>query len=151
MAVFESSIHIDAPTDRVYDIITDLHGAQERIEGIKALEVLTDGEFGVGTRFRETRVMFGKEATEEMEVTEVNPGKSYATGAESCGCKYHSVIGVEPDGEGSRLTMSMQATPMTLVGKVMSGVMSLMMKRVIRKCFEADLSDIKRAAESDAS
>ncbi len=148
MAVFESSTHIDAPTARVYDIITDLHGAQERIEGIKSLEVLTDGEFGVGTRFRETRVMFGKEATEEMEITEVNLGKSYATGAESCGCRYRTVVSVEQDGEGSRLSMAMEATPMTLVGKIMSVVMSRMMKGTIRKCFEADLADIKRAAES---
>lgn len=147
MAVFEASTHIDAPTARVYDIITDLEGAQERVEGIKALEVLTDGGFGVGTRFKETRVMFGKEATEEMEISEVNPGKSYATKAESCGCRYHTVVAVEPDGEGSRLSMTMESTPMTLLGKIMGGVMSILLKKMLRKCIEADLADIKRAAE----
>lgn len=147
MAVLESTTHIDAPPSRVYSVVTDLSSAAERINGIKSLEVLTEGDFGVGTRFRETRVMFGKEATEEMEVIDEVPGEHYVTEAQSCGCRYESVIRVVPDGDGSMLSMSIDATPLTFVGKCMSAVMWPLFKGTMRKCIDADLADIKRAAE----
>ena len=67
------SVDIDVPIDRVFSIATDLQNAPERIGGITKLEVLTDGPFGLGTRWRETRVMFGREATEVMWVTAFDP------------------------------------------------------------------------------
>ena len=148
MGVIEVSTYIDAPPQRVYDVVTDLPGAAERIAAIKSLEVLTEGGFGVGTRFRETRVMFGKEATEEMEIIDVVPGERYTTQAESCGCRYESVVGVVPDGDGSRLTMTFGATPLSFVGRVMSAAMWPLLKGTMRKAVRADLADIKRAAES---
>ena len=45
---------IDAEPAEVFDRITDLHNAAERIEAITHLEVLTEGPIGAGTRFRET-------------------------------------------------------------------------------------------------
>lgn len=143
-----TSTRIDAPTSRVYDLMTDLSGAPERIQGIKSLEVLTEGEFGVGTRFRETRVMFGKEATEEMEIVEVKPGESYTTTAESCGCLYRSTVSVTPEGQGSLLTMTFQGTPQSFMAKVMAAVMGPVMRKSMIKMVDKDLADIKTAAES---
>lgn len=150
MAGLECSTRVEASPQRVFDVITDLPGAAERISAIKSLEVLTDGEFGVGTRFRETRVMFGKEATEEMEVIAMVPGERYTTEAESCGCRYESVMSVVPDGNGARLTMSFDGTPLTFFGKIMSAVMWPMLKGAMRKAVSADLADIKKAAEASA-
>lgn len=148
VSVMEVSTQIDAPPARVYEVITDLPSAPDRIKAIKTLEVLTEGEFGVGTRFRETRVMFGKEATEEMEIIDLVPGERYTTEAESCGCRYESVMSVVPDGAGSRLTMTFDATPLTFVGKVMSAVMWPLLKGTMRKAIRADLADLKEAAEA---
>ncbi|MFG0260700.1 MAG: SRPBCC family protein [Phycisphaerales bacterium JB041] len=146
----EVSTRIEASPAKVYGVVTDLPSAADRIKGIKSLEVLTEGEFGVGTRFRETRVMFGKEATEEMEIIDVVPGERYTTEAESCGCRYESVISVVPDGDGSRLTMSFDSTPLTFFGRVMSAVMWPLLKGSMRKAISADLADIKRAVEASA-
>ena len=131
----------------MWEVVTDLAGAPDRIAAIKSLEVLTEQPFGVGTRWRETRAMFGKEATEEMEVSAVTPGESYTTEAESCGCHYTCVVRVAPDGTGSRLSMSMAAKPLTLVARVMSVVMMPMMRGMVVKAFAKDLADIKAAAE----
>lgn len=147
MSRLGSSVHIDAPPDRVYAIVTDLAGAPDRIGAIESLEVLTDQPFGVGTRFRETRTMFGRRATEEMEVTAVDPGRSYTTEAESCGCRYTCVVSIEPDGGGATLSMSMRAKPLRLAAKVMCAVMAPLMGGVARKAFARDLQDIKAAAE----
>ena len=59
---------VTRPVEDVFAVFTDLHRAAERIRGIERLEVLTDGPVGKGTRFRETRIMFRREATEEHRV-----------------------------------------------------------------------------------
>lgn len=147
MAPLESTVHIDAPPARVWEVVTDLATAPDRIAAIKSLEVLTDQPFGVGTRWRETRAMFGKEATEEMEVSAVTPGESYTTEAESCGCHYTCIVRVAAEGAGSRLSMAMDAKPVTLMARVMGVVMMPMMRGMVIKAFAKDLADIKAGAE----
>lgn len=145
----ETGIHFSAPQDAVWAHITDLERAEERIQGIKKLELLTDGPIGKGSRFRETRVMFGKEATEEMEITGWNPPNSYTIEAESHGCHYTSVISLEPEGDGTRVSISFEGQPLTFGAKVMSGLMGWMMKGACRKAFEADFNDLKKSLEQN--
>jgi len=138
--------HFNAPPDKVWNVLSDLERAAERIEAIKHVEILTDGPVGQGTRFKETRVMFGKEATEEMEITEWNPPTHLAMECETCGMHARSVISCRPDGEGTRVEMSMQTTPLTFVAKLMSPL-GKMMEKSCRKAFEKDLDDVQRIVE----
>ena len=65
---------IDAPPEIVWTLITDIANSPQVISGIDSVTILGSTEgFGVGTRWRETRTMFGKEATEEMEVSARSP------------------------------------------------------------------------------
>jgi len=141
-------VDVEAPAGRVFPILCDLEGAPERIEGIKKIEVLTDGPFGVGTRWRETRVMFGKEATEVMEVVAMEPGRSYTVTAGSCGTRYETVMACEPRGaDGCRVEFRFGWTPVSLGAKLMSPL-GFLMKGMLRKCIADDLADIKRGAEA---
>ncbi len=76
---------IAAPLKAVYSEFTDIANVWEHIEGITKIEMLTDGPLRPGTRFRETRIMFKREATEEFEVTAVEPNKRFAMTSSSCG------------------------------------------------------------------
>jgi uncharacterized membrane protein len=145
---FETSTFIDAPPQLVFELITDLRSAPERIEAIKSLDVLTDGPMGKGTRWRETRVMFGREATEEMEIVDFRPGESYATESESCGCRYRCTLAVSPEGAGTRLSTSFEATAVTFMARVMGAIMMPLMRKAVTKAFDKDLADMKAAAES---
>lgn len=52
---------IAAPQGRVWDTITDLATAPVTLSGVTRVERLDAGDaFGVGTRWRETRRMFGR-------------------------------------------------------------------------------------------
>jgi hypothetical protein len=139
--------HIAAPPSRVFDVFADLHNAPGRISSIKSLEVLTPGPIGVGTRFKETRVMFGKEATEEMTFTAFESGRGYTVTADSCGCHYITDFRFEPDGAGTRVVTSFTSEPQTTMAKIMSVMMGWMMKRMILKCFQKDVAELKAAAE----
>jgi carbon monoxide dehydrogenase subunit G len=59
--------------ERAFQALTDIDRATERIPGIIAVERVGDVQQGVGMRWRETRKMRGKEATEEIEVTHYHP------------------------------------------------------------------------------
>ena len=150
MATVQVSTKISAEPQRVFELITDFEHAADRINGIDKIEVLTDGPVGVGTKFRETRTMFGREATETMEITEFEPGRSYKTFAENCGCEYVSGFTVNPAEGGCEVVMDFRSTPQTFLAKILSVMMAPMMKTLV-KCVQDDLSDLKKFAESEAS
>lgn len=138
---------IDAPVEKVFDLATDLKGAPGRVRKILRLEVLTDGPVGKGTRFRQTRRMFNREATEEMEITEFEPPGRYVVEAESHGARYRSEFVFTPEGAGTKLVMNFEATPVSMMAKVMAPMMKGMMGAVAKE-IEQDLDDIKAAAEA---
>jgi carbon monoxide dehydrogenase subunit G len=66
---FTLTQHIADAPERVFHALTDLDGAADWMPGFVRIEKLSQGEFGVGSQWRETRKFFGKEATEQFEVT----------------------------------------------------------------------------------
>ncbi len=147
MAGLSCSTRIRATQQQVFDAISDLEHAADRITGIERVEVLTDGPMGVGTRWRETRVMFKKEHTEEMWVTEFDAPNGYRVNAESCGCLYDTAMTVTPDGEEIILEMSFTAKPRTFAAKLMMPLTKVMAGSM-RKMTQQDLEDIKNFVES---
>ena len=139
--------HVAAPVDRTFAVASDFAGAADNIDGITQVEMLTDGPVAVGTRFRETRRMHGREATEEMEVTEFEPNERYALGCESHGCLYRTVFHFTPKDGGTEIDMVFEATPQTFFAKIMS-ILTRPAIKMIGKVVEQDLEDIKSAAEA---
>jgi hypothetical protein len=142
--------NIAAPREVVFRHLSDFRNAPARVSGIKRVEMLTDGPVGKGTRFKETRIMMGREATETMEVLEFNPPVGYVLGAESCGCRYRSEFRLTHSGSGTDVQMTFDATPLTFFAKVMSFLMRPMMKSCM-KLIAKDLDDIKSSIESGGS
>jgi hypothetical protein len=142
-----TSVDVAAPPARVFAVASDLRGAAGRIRGIAKMEVLTDGPVRVGTRFRETRKMFGREATEEMEVVTFDPPRAMAFGCENHGCRYHMEMRCVPKGAGTELQMHFQAEPLTFFARVMGTLMKPMAKKMMSAC-RKDLDDIGAYAVS---
>ena len=137
---------IAAPPTHVFALFTDLRGAPGRVRGIQSLELLTDGPVGKGTRFRETRVMFGKASSETMEILSFEPGRSYSVGAHSCGTRYLTTFDFEPVAGGTRVRMSFQGTPEALPARLLAPLFGFM-TGAVRKAVEADMADLKTACE----
>ncbi|UCF66468.1 MAG: SRPBCC family protein, partial [Acidobacteriota bacterium] len=126
MTPISVSCDIAAPVEHVFARAVDFAHAAERIEAILAVEMLSEGPVGVGTRFRETRKMFGKEASETMEVSTFEPPRRYVLSAESHGARYRSTFTFEPTGHGTRVTRSFEAIPLTFFARLMSFLMNPM-------------------------
>lgn len=128
MAHLTMTRHVNAPVERTFEVFTDLRGSPDRIPEIVSLEVLGEGEIGVGTRFRETRKMYGRNSTEEMEITSFEPGSSYAVECESCGAHFRTEFRFAPSAEGGTdVVLDMEIRPVSLFAKLMSPLSSLMM------------------------
>ncbi len=146
MAIYRFSKSIAAPIDRTFEMFADFRNADQRIEAIKKVEVLTDGPVGKGTRFRETRVMFGREATEDLVVTDFQPGRSYSVSAHSCGCDMVCRFDFSSQPTGTHVEMEMQTKPITLLARIMSPL-SFFFAGACKKAIEKDLDDLKLALE----
>lgn len=141
---------VDAPAQRVWDVITDLDAAPDVLSGVERVERLDGGHgFDVGTRWRETRTMFGKQASEEMAVTAIEPPRRYTVVADSGGTAYTSTFAVAPLGDHRcRLTMGFSAQSTGVVGRVLAATVGRLFLGSTRKALERDLDDIAAAVEA---
>ena len=136
-----------APVDVLWDVATDLANASTNTSGITRTEVLAGEQFGVGTRWRETRRMLGREASETMEITAVEPGRSYTAEAHSSGMHYVTRWEFARTDTGSEIVMTFSGEPTGTVGRLASRVFGAMNKS-LEKTLRTDMADLARAAEA---
>lgn len=141
---------IAAPPARVWEALTDIEGAPRVISGIERVELLGEGPFGVGTRWLETRRVFGKEATEEMQVTACEPVKRYVVESDSRGVHYTSEFTLEPEEDEAttvHLSFKSETDKKSLsgpMGKFLGGLGS----KAVAKSLTKDLDDVAAAVEA---
>ena len=146
----QEQISIKASKEQVWKVITDIDRAAERISGIQEIEVLERPTQGIiGLKWKETRTMFGKTATEVMWITEAEENAYYQTRAENHGAIYTSRLSIAEEQEGnSVLTMSFGAETPGLFAKIMSATLGQLFKGATVKAVRQDLADIKATVEA---
>lgn len=138
---------INAPRERVWSIVTDIDSWVDTISGIDAVEVLNRPASGVvELKWRETRVLFGKEAVETMWITAAEENHWYETRAENHGAVYATRISLDDLQGKTRLTMAFSSRPTTFVARLMS-FMGYLFRGTMQKMIKQDLADIRQAAE----
>lgn len=123
--------------------ISDINNFSKSIPDVINVEFLSDVKSGVGTRFRETRLMKGKEAMTELEVTEFveNDHVRYVT--DSHGTVWDTVMSVKAVDDKTDLTLIMDARP----HKFMQKKVVPMIKGMISKALEKDMDSVKAYCE----
>ena len=144
---FSIKKHFEAPLEMVFELLSDLEHAEENIRGIEKLELLAPGPVGAGSRFRETRMMFGTASTEEMDVTAFDPPHGYTVECESCGAQCRADYHLVSDIAGTHVRLDFIVRPISLLAKLVSPFSRLML-RPMKKMMEADLDDLKAIAET---
>jgi carbon monoxide dehydrogenase subunit G len=145
----ELSRRVAAPVATVWALATDLARAPQVLSGVDRVDVLTPGGFGVGTRWRETRTMFGRQATEELAVTAVEHERSYTVQAAGSGAQYVSTFTFTPTSGGTVVTVTFGAEATTGVARVHAAVTGPLARRAVERALRDDLEDLARAAERD--
>jgi uncharacterized protein YndB with AHSA1/START domain len=135
---------IAAPADQVFAAVADVEQFSRAVEDIERVEFVSDIRTGLGTRFRETRVMRGRETTVELEITEFAPPERVRFLSEAGGVQWDTVFTVEAARVGgTRLTMVMEATPLNFAARLMVPLM----KGMVRKAIASDMDAVKACCE----
>ena len=138
---------IDRRREEVFAAFCDLERAVDRIDGIVAIERLAGSGFEPGVRWRETRRMFGKDATEEMWVSSVDAPREYRVEAESNGTRYETIARFGEAAAGTDVEWVFTGRPQNVLSRVMGFVMGPMIRRAVRRMVQQDLDDMKAALE----
>jgi uncharacterized protein YndB with AHSA1/START domain len=142
-------VEIEKPIEDVWKAIVDFENCTNYISAIVDLKIIDKpADTLIGFKWKETRIMFGKEATETMWITDYAENDFYQTRAESHGSIYISRLSLEHVGENTKLTMSFTAEAQKFFVKIMSVVMGFMMKGSMKKALVKDLNDIKNHLET---
>lgn len=103
MKGFQFSEYIARSPREVFAVISDPRTATGFLDNITASTQLTDGPIGVGTTFRETRVVGGKESSADLVVTEYEPDTRVGIGTEAEGITVTYHYHLTPEQDGTRL------------------------------------------------
>lgn len=150
MARFSITLNVNASLEDTFAIFADFEHAAGRVEGIKKIELLTPPPVGLGTKFKETRIMFKREASEVFTITAYEPNRRYKMAATSCGAEYHCDFLFTPEGSGTKVVVEFATRPISFMAKLMTPL-SMMMMGTMKKCIRKDMDDLTRAAEAKAT
>jgi carbon monoxide dehydrogenase subunit G len=148
MPSFSTSTLINAPITEVFAVFTDLEKTPERIPEIKKSEKLTPGPVGLGTKFKETRIIFKREASETFEFTAFEPNHSYEIVARSCGAEYRTQFKFTPEGAGTRVDVTFAIRAKSLFGKLFTPMAYLLMGPM-KKWIAKDIAGLRRVLETN--
>ena len=142
-------LKIDAPPDVAFALVADIPGWPRVISGIQSVDMLTPGPVAVGTRFRETRLMFGRQATEEMTVAEIEAPRRLILTAFNHGTAYRAEHLFEAHAGGTKLELAFEGRPVTLLARLLTPL-GLLVRGTVKRQLTADLTDLAREAERRA-
>jgi uncharacterized protein YndB with AHSA1/START domain len=147
-ATFATSVYVEAPPAVVFAALSDIDRWKAWLPDLIAVEKLTAGPFGQGTEWRETRRMFGKEATEHFRVTRYQPPTRVdllvdgSKGSSKRG-EYLFTYELVPDRSGTNVELT---GDIRMPG--LWGLFSRMLVKRFKKACHKDLEALKQHLES---
>jgi uncharacterized membrane protein len=137
---FEQSIDIDAPQQRVWDVLTDVEAWPQHLETVDAVELLTPAPMREGSRVRLKQPRLG-EGT--WDVTAWDPPSSFEWRQKASGVTTvagHRVGAVANGRSRLTLTLEMRGLLVPILGRMFKGL--------TERYMNSEAQGIKRAAES---
>lgn len=144
MATITVSNQIAAPVAAVFERFTDVEESPARVSGIKAIEKLTAGPFGLGTRWVETREVIGVTDSAEMEVTAFERNRTYTITHHKLGARIDTVFTFEPVDGGTGVNIAFRLEGPGMPPGLLAPIEWAIAARV-RDVLCQDLADLKES------
>ena len=148
MAPITVSKHIGAAVGTVFERFTAVESSPARVSGIKAIEMLTTGPFGLGSRWRETREVLGHLDTAEMEVTAYERNKTYTISHHKMGARIDTIFTFTPAEGGTDVDIEFSLRGPGMPPGLLAPIEWAIAARV-REVLSHDLADLANAAMPD--
>ncbi|MCA9048742.1 MAG: SRPBCC family protein [Planctomycetaceae bacterium] len=147
MKPITSARQINAPLSVVFRTVADIRNFSRAVPHIVKVEFLTEQQSGVGTRFRETRLMGNKEQQTELEVTEFADNDRIRLVSDAGGTIWDTVFSVKSADNGVLLEMNMDIRPYRRMAKLLIPLF----RGPIVKGVNHDMDCVRQYCEHDES
>ncbi len=144
MKPYISSRIIKAPLERVFDTISDVHNYSAAVPSITKVEFLSAQHRGVGTRFRETRKMNGREHSVELEVAEYVENARLRMLSDAGGSTWDTLFSLSRVSGDVELRMQMDVRPHGILARIMN----VLIRGMIAKGVDSDMDAVKAYCEN---
>ncbi|WP_310962951.1 SRPBCC family protein [Nocardioides terrisoli] len=141
---------INATVEDVWNVLTDVAQEDRVRHGVSHVELLTEGPYDVGTRWREQRSLLGHHGEEELEVVESVPPRHTMVMTRLGKDRVSTSYSLTPHDHTTRLSMTLSAdmSDRSPVGKALWSTWGVFDYEHTRKLLRHDLDDIAAAAEA---
>jgi uncharacterized membrane protein len=138
---------IEAPIEDVFHTFTDIERVVRDVAGIRSIEVVTAGPFGLGTRWREVReVPLGHLADTEMEVTAFERNRTYTITHYKGPARIDTEFAFEPVPGGTNVSITYTLDGPGLPPGLLAPL-GWAISNKVREVLSRDLEDLKVAVE----
>lgn len=131
------SIEIDRSPEEVWSVVADLDTHTKWRPSVREFRQVSDGPLGVGARIREVLDWRGREIVIDDVVTTFEPPRRLGIRGGWKAADFAVDFRLEPDGDGTTVTMDWPLYPKSLLLKVAAPFMSGAMRRATKE--ELDL------------
>jgi uncharacterized membrane protein len=145
MATLEISIVINRPVEEVFAFVSNSENYPKWSSWSREVKITSAGPIGVGTTYRAVVTFLGRRIEGEIECTEYEPNRSYATKSTSGPFPAESRVTFERVEGGTRVTNTLVAEP--------GGFFKLaepLLVSMIKRQFEANMANLKDLMETHA-
>lgn len=152
--VIHESQAINATPEQIWDVLTDLPHAAEILRSVKSVETMTEGEYAVGTTWREDRTFFGHHGEEELHVTESEPPRRTIHETKLGHDKIRTAYSIQPLPDGSTkllITATVDMSERTKAEQLIWNTWGNISFEQTKKMLAQDLEDIAAEAERRAA
>lgn len=105
MTGFNMSEWVARPPKEIFDFISASENAPKIVQSVTGMIKLTEGPIRVGTRYRETRLMHGREQHAELEIIEFESPRKYAVQNVTEGIETVYRYNFQPERDGTRIDL----------------------------------------------
>ena len=149
MATITVANQIAAPVHRVFDFFTDIGSGSAHVAGIKKIEMMTPGRFGLGTKWLETREVLGITDSAEMEVTSFERDRTYTITHHKGGVRIDTVFWFKPVNDATNVTVEFEIESDGLPPGLLAPLNWAIAGKV-RDVLGHDLADLKTSLETSS-
>ena len=143
MRIAHHTIWIDRPRQAVFDYFRDFSKASEWRQYVVSMAAADDRPLGVGSRLRVNMEINGARQSFDLEVLTFEPPSLWRHRSYESDFKGFIEYRFEPEGQGTRVTMTIEAKPKTFYGWLGMPLMGLSRNKV----YSEQLPQLKRAVE----
>ena len=145
MRMAQHTIWIDRPRQSVFDYFRDFSKASEWRQYVVSMGTIDHRPLGVGSRLRVNIEINGAQQQFDMEVLAYDPPGLWRHRTFESDFQGFIEYRFEPEGQGTRVTMTIEARPKTFYGWLGMPLVALSRK----KPYSDQLPQLKRAVETN--